>query len=282
MTELYPLPRTSYSQLNSFINCPWTFYLTYMTGDFTRTGNKYTELGSLLHSVFERQAKQLKAKKPFSKSEALKMYNLGYFRIDKVHFDDKEDWQKLYKKGVLAIENFYSVYENDVPLFIEKEFCETIGDGIPPVKAFIDRIDGDPEDPSTWIITDYKTGSSPKAKDYLREDLQMGLYIAQIYTRFGAYPKAVQFFHPVPNKFQTAIHEGDGVYKFTGQRAPVVEISLAQTLVDARAVVAEIAKCVETGHWEKKIDKWSCKMCFHFQSGKCKPFEGQQGGWGAI
>lgn len=282
MIEMYPLPRTSYSQLSSFVNCPHTFYLTYMTKGFERTGNKYTELGSLLHEVFERQGKQLKAKKPFLKSEAFKMYNRLYFRIDKKHFDDKEDWTKMYNKGILAIDNFYTVYEAKAPLFIEKEFCEKIGEGIPPVKAFIDRIDGDPEDPSTWIITDYKSGSGTKTKDYLRHDMQMGLYVAQIYTRYGVYPQAVQFFHPVPNKFQTAIHIGDGVYEFTGQRAPVVQISMSETLLDARAVVAEIIKCVESGNWVKKIDKWSCKMCFHFQSERCKPFETQEGGWGAI
>lgn len=281
LRDLYPLPRSSYSQLSSFLSCPWTFYLTYIAG-FRDNENKYTALGSVLHEVFERQAKQLVAKKPFSKGDALKMYNKLYLGIAHKNFDDKEDWKKLYAKGVTAIENFYLVYEDIKPLYIEKEFTEEIGEGIPPIKGFVDRIDGDPEDASSWILTDYKTGSSPKSKEYLRTDFQLGIYVAQIFKKYGKYPKAVQFYHPVPNKFQTALHLGDGVYQYQGQRAPVVEFSVAQTLIDVREVIRQIAECAESGEWIQKVDSWSCKNCFHYQSGKCKPFEKLEGGWNDV
>jgi CRISPR/Cas system-associated exonuclease Cas4 (RecB family) len=279
MIDLYPMPRASYSQLSSFLSCPHTFYLTYIMKNYDNA-NKYTELGSLLHEVFERQGKQLKAKKPFSKAEALKMYNKLYFRIDKKHFEDKEDWVKMYQKGVTAIENYYSVYAEETPLYLEKELLVKIGEGIPNMKGFIDRIDGDPEDVESWVITDYKTGGQPKTKQYLRDDFQLGIYVAQIFALYGKYPKAVQFFHPVPNKFQTAIHIGDGVYKFQGQRAPVVEFSVAQTLVDVRETVRLIVECVQSGEWKKSVDSWGCKNCFHYD--KCKPFDKAQEGWGAI
>lgn len=277
--KLYPLPRSSYSQLSSFLSCPHTFYLSYMTGNFKRNGNKYTELGSLLHSVFERQGKQLIAnpEKPFTKAEAFKMYNRDYFRIDKKHFDDKEDWLKLYQKGVTAIHNYYSAYEDAVPLYIEKQFLTEIGEGIPPIKGFVDRIDGDPNDVETWVLTDYKTGSQPKSKDYLRNDFQLGIYVAQIYALHGKFPKAVEFYHPVPAKAQTAVHMGDGRYRFTGQREPVVEFNLQETILDVQAVVMAIGKAVESDTWIKKKDSWGCRNCFHFE--ECAPFSEQEQGW---
>lgn len=280
LKALYPLPRTSYSQLNTFKNCPYEFFLAYMQGFQERTGNKYTELGSLLHEIFERQGKQLMSENPFLKSEAIKMFNKLFFRIDNKHYIDIEDRTKMYQKGITAIEGYYSVYSSITPLFLEKEFLEEVGEGIPPVKSFVDRIEGDPEDPSTWVITDYKTGSQPKTKEYLRGDIQLGLYVAQVFKRYGAYPKAVQFYHPVPNKFQTAVHIGEGVYEFTGQRKPVVTFSVADVLIEARRIVSEIAKCVETGVWEKKIEAWSCKNCFKFE--ECQPFNKTQQGWANI
>lgn len=279
--ELYPLPRSSYSQLSSFVSCPHTFYLSYMTNDFTRHGNKYTELGSLLHDIFERQGKQLISNpdKPFTQSEAFALYNNKYKLIDKKHFDDKADFVKLYQKGAVAIRNYYEAYENITPLYVEKQFLTEIGEGIPPIKGFVDRIDGDPEDASTWILTDYKTGSAPKSKDYLRNDFQLGIYVAQIYAIHGKFPKAVEFFHPVPAKAQTAVHLGEGRYRFTGQREPVVEFDLQETLLSVQAVVREIGKCVESGKWVKRIDNFGCKNCFHFE--KCKPFENAQG-WDLV
>jgi CRISPR/Cas system-associated exonuclease Cas4 (RecB family) len=281
LAKLYPIPYISYSQINTYMSCPYQFYLTYMTGKFTPSANKYTELGSLLHEIFENQGRQLisNAEKPYTKEQAIKLFNNKYFKIDKAHFADKDDWLKMYQKGIEAIENYYSVYSDDSPLFVEKKFHGEIAEGLPPAKSFIDRIDGDENDPSTWIVTDYKTGSSPKSKEYLRTDIQLGFYASQIFAQYGAYPKAVQFFHPVPNKFQTAIHQGDGVYKFKNQRSPVVEFSVADTIMTIREVVRKI---VLEKNFKKVPDSFGCKLCSHYQNGTCKPFTKQQEGWASI
>lgn len=277
---LYPLPRASYSQLNCFLNCPHEFFLNYMQGYREREGNKYTELGSLLHAIFEKQGKQLIAEKPMTHKDALMEYNKGFMAIDRKHFSDKEDFKAMYKKGTVAIENYWFEFGDKKPLYLEKEFIETIGEGIPLIKGFVDRIDGDPEDASSWTITDYKTGSNPKSKDYLRKDFQLAIYAMQVKAKYGAYPRALRFYHPVPDKFQLALHQGDGVYKFTNQRNPVVEFSVADKLIVIRGIIHEIAECVRSGNWEKKIDSWGCKNCFKFN--ECKPFNEIQQGWSGI
>lgn len=280
MRNDYPLKRASYSQLNTFMSCPHEFYLTYVAGQRSE-GNKYTVAGSNLHEIFEAHSRAQQNGKELTRKDLLAMYNKAFKQYDKKMFNDKEDLLKMYEKGVSAIDHFLDTYSHEeAPCFIEREFIADIGEGIPLMKSFIDRIDGDKDDPSTWIVTDYKTGSNPKSKKYLSDDLQLGLYIAQIHSEFGSYPKAVQFYHPVIDKFQTAIHKGEGVYRFTNQRDPVVEFSVSDILVRTRLVVDEIVKAVETNSFPKKIDAFKCKFCFKYQDGSCKPFE--QTGWGAL
>ncbi|QKN88233.1 RecB family exonuclease [Bacillus phage Novomoskovsk] len=276
----YPLKRASYSQLNTFMNCPHEFYLTYVAGQRSE-GNKYTIAGSNLHEVFEAHSRAQQNDKELTRRDMMEMYNKGVMQYDKSMFLDKNDFHKMYEKGVSAIDHFLEVYSHETaPCFVEREFVADIGEGIPIMKSFVDRIDGDKDDPSSWIVTDYKTGSNPKSKQYLSDDLQLGLYVAQIHSEFGAYPKAVQFYHPVIDKFQTAIHQGDGLYRFTNQRAPVVEFSVSDVLVRTRLVVDSIVQAVETNNFPKNIRAFECKFCFKFQDGSCEPFK--KTGWGAL
>jgi hypothetical protein len=288
LVKKYPIPYFSYSQLNTFLTCPESYRLTYMTGKFESTGNKYTELGSVLHDIFEQEGKMKifgEPEKFFTKGQAYKKFNKDFIAVKDKHkeyFTDKEDFIAMYQKGIKAIDNYYELYENTAPIFVERKFQKVVAEGLPPSKAFIDRIDGDPADASTWIVSDYKTGGSPKSKDYLRNDFQLALYVLQIYAETGCYPKAVQFIHPVPAKIQTAVHQGNGVYKFQGQRAPVVEFNVADTIIMIRDTIAKIVETIESMGWKKQVDSWGCKMCFHFISGKCKPFDKQQQGWSMI
>lgn len=279
LIELYPNSYISYSQLSSYEGCPHTYFRTYIMK--IRKGNKYTALGSVLHEVFELQGKQLIAKRPWTLEQLFKMYNKMYFDKEKVpttYFIDKEDYIKLYQKGCEALRNFYEVYQNEKPTFIEKKFETKLVDDIPPVLGYIDRIDGDPSDASTWIVTDYKSGSSVKSKPFLNTDIQLAIYAQAIFKQFGAYPKAVQYYHPVINKFQKALHLGGGHYKYTNQRAPICEFNVTDAMMKARIIVQDICNSVVNDDWSKEIDGWSCKNCFHFK--ECRPFDGDT--WEAI
>lgn len=199
-----------------------------------------------------------------------------------MYFDDKDDFIKLYQKGITALENYYELYSDSKPLYVERNFNKSISRGLPPAKSFIDRIDGEADNISSWVITDYKNGGSPKSKDYLRQDFQMALYVAQVFAEFGDYPKAVQFVHPVPNKIQTALHLGDGVYQFQNQRAPVVEFSVSDTIIQITNILTDIVKAIEEDNFPLVADSYGCKNCFFYQDGTCQPFSQTQQGWANI
>lgn len=274
----YPKQYISYSQLSSFIDCPHSFYETYILGH--RSGNKFTSLGSAIHSVAETQGKQLIAKHPYEDGRYLQMFNEIYFdneKVPKKYFADKEDYVAMYKKGIAAIENYLEEYRESKPLFVEKKFKQVLIKGTPPCLGFIDRIDGELDDPASWMITDYKSGSNPKSKQFLNEDFQLAIYAQAIYKEYGHFPAFLRYYHPVINKFQTAIHLGSGVYEYDykGQRSPKARFAVPAMMFKVQETIQAISVAHAKQEWTKKVDKFGCKNCFHFEN--CSPFS--SGGW---
>lgn len=278
----YPLKHYSYSQLSSFIDCPYTWYSTYVLKQ--RKGNKYTALGNQLHTVFEQQGRQLIAESPKGIGWYLKMFNELYFdpeKVPKEYFDSKEEYIAMYKQGVAAIENYFAEYQSSKPLFVEKEFEQVLIEGTPNCLGYIDRIDGEQDDPASWVITDYKSGKNPKSKQFLNEDFQLAIYAQAIYKEYGHFPAFLRYYHPVIAKFQTAVHLGSGVYEYDykGQRSPKARFSVSGMMFKVQETVQAISVAHAKKEWIKKTDKFGCKNCFHLET--CKPF-GDGTGWNSL
>ncbi|WP_130067452.1 RecB family exonuclease [Bacillus albus] len=275
----YPLPYYSYSQLSSFLECQQTWYQTYVLKN--RSGNRYTALGSQLHTVFEVQGKSLRAN---LRRNCIQDFNQLYFNNEKVpkkYFDSKEQYIEMYKQGITAIENYLQEYANSKPLFVEKKFKQVLIEGTPPALGFIDRIDGDLGEPWNWSITDYKSGKNPKSKQFLNEDFQLAIYAQALYEETGFYPAFLRYFHPVPNKFQTAIHLGDGLYEYDykGQRAPKARFFVPEKMAQVKETVEAISLAYKHNNFAKKTDRFGCSNCFHKET--CKPF-GDGTGWNSL
>lgn len=282
----YPLDYISYSQLSSFNEdlggCPYAWYSTYILKQ--RKGNKYTALGGVLHTVFEFQGKDLQKGKYHEEGHYLKMYNQLYFdeeKVPKEYFDSKEEYIEFYKKGVTAINNYLAEYRDSKPLFIEKKFKSVLIEGTPSCLGFIDRIDGDPDSPWSWVITDHKNGSNTKSKQFLNNDFQLAIYAQAIYNEFDHYPAFVRYYHPVLAKFQTAVHLGDGLYEYDykGQRSPKARFFVPEKMAQVKETVEAISLAHKHNNFAKKADKFGCKNCFHIET--CKPF-GDGTGWNSL
>ncbi|PGM47453.1 RecB family exonuclease [Bacillus thuringiensis] len=278
----YPLPYYSYSQLSCFLDCPQTWFQTYVLKN--RSGNRYTALGSQLHTVFEYQGKHLLDEREITEKEYMRMYNQLFFdneKVPKKYFDSKEQYIGMYKQGVTAIENYLSEYHSSKPLFVEKKFKQVLIEGTPPALGYIDRIDGDLEEPWNWVITDYKSGKNPKSKQFLNEDFQLAIYAQAIYKEFGHFPAFLRYYHPVINKFQTAVHLGSGIYEYDykGQRTPKARFSVSEMMFKVQETVQVISVAHAKKEWPKKADKFGCKFCFHKET--CKPF-GDGTGWNSL
>lgn len=260
----------SYSQVNTYMECPRRYYLTYVKDGYKAFKNKYTELGSLLHEIFELQGKN----EGFTFEKALEVYNSQFLAIKKDMFENKEDRYKQYQKGMTALKHYFMTYQSSQPLYTELKLKNKIAKELPVANSIIDRVDGKEESPHQWTVTDYKTGATPKSKQFLRDDIQLGFYAAQIFAKFKEYPLVLQYYHPTPNKFQRAIHLGDGHYEYQNQRKPVVTFSVADTIGKIKEVVTQM----KSAEFNKKPDARKCQFCPHFQKG-CQPFGEQQLSW---
>lgn len=278
----YPLPYYSYSQLSSFLDCPQTWYQTYVLKN--RSGNRFTALGSQLHTVFELQGHNLRMKPPYESGLYMKHFNELYFdpeKVPKKYFDSKEQYIEMYKQGVMAIENYLAEYANSKPLFVEKKFKQVLIEGTPPALGFIDRIDGEIDKPWEWVVTDYKSGRNPKSKQFLNEDFQLAMYAQAIYEEYDYYPAFLRYYHPVIDKFQTAVLiDDDGLYEYDykGQRSPKARFFVPEKMTQVKETVEAISLAYKHNNFAKKTDKFGCKNCFHLDT--CKPFEG--GGWSSL
>lgn len=272
----YPLPYYSYSQLSSFLDCPQTWYQTYVLKN--RSGNKYTALGSVLHTVFEFQGKDLIKGIHNESGHYLKMFNELYFdpeKVPKKYFESKDDYIALYKQGVTAIENYLAEYRDSKPLKVEPKFKQVLIEGTPPALGFIDRIDGEPDSPWAWVITDYKSGKNPKSKQFLNDDFQLAIYAQAIFKEFGHFPAFLRYYHPVIDKFQTAVLiDDDGLYEYDykGQRSPKARFFVPEKMAQVKETVEAISLAYKHNNFTKKIDRFKCGNCFHKET--CKPFEG--------
>lgn len=278
----YPLPYYSYSQLSSFLECQQTWYQTYVLKN--RSGNRFTALGRQLHTVFELQGEDLMKGFTHESGVHLRAFNKLYFdneKVPKKYFDSKEQYIEMYKQGITAIENYLQEYANSKPLFVEKKFKQVLIEGTPPALGYIDRIDGDLEEPWNWVITDYKSGKNPKSKQFLNEDFQLAIYAQSIYKEYGHFPAFLRYYHPVIAKFQTAVHLGSGVYEYDykGQRSPKARFSVSGMMFKVQETVQAISVAHAKKEWIKKTDKFGCKNCFHLET--CKPF-GDGTGWNSL
>lgn len=219
MTKKYPMKYISYSQISSYLSCPENFYNTYILGH-RDDGNKWTEMGNYIHNLAETfpnpTKKDLKKIQAFFKSMTSKM--------DRTKFEDDVDFQEAVDKCRIMTNNYIRRFKDvPAPVAVEKKFFVKFSEDLPATLSYIDRIDGDPEDASTWIITDYKSSNNPWPKSRLKTEFQLMWYAAQIFHTYGKWPKRVQYYFPVTDKLVSADLLINGVYAFNNQRDPVLE-----------------------------------------------------------
>lgn len=258
MLNKYPKKYMSYSQIDSYLRCPYCFKVKYVDNKPTED-TKYLVFGRIIHSLFE----------DYMGNKSM-MEDVFHHKIieESAIFDDKDDAMKFYHKGKDAIKH---LSESDLPkmpvVAKEKMFNVKLIDGLPNVFGYIDLIYGNADFPETWNIVDYKTSASTKPKASLATDLQMPIYALAIYKSHGVFPASIEYFYPVINKRQRAIHLGDGVYEYQNQREPVVRFSA----FDALPVIQQV-------HDDIMQEKFDERAMHFFCTEECKT----QGGWGIV
>lgn len=182
----------SYSQLQSFNECRYGFYLRKIEGLEEEQSNAFAEKGSLIHNLLDQWAKGL-----LSKSDMLAEYDRRYG--DEV----QSAWprmmkgyaQKAYQQGYEFLSNFDEFKGYEILLAEEKYNTKIqLPDGSDrPFVGIVDLVVRD-ESTNDLIIFDHKSkgkSSFKKAEDEMYRQLYM--YAQFVNEKYGRFPDKLGF-----------------------------------------------------------------------------------------
>lgn len=275
MLKRYPKPYMSYSQISSYLSCEANFYNTYILGN-RDDGNKWTEIGNFIHDMAENFPSPTIEDLPAIN----KAMNEKLSRMDRSKFEDHVEYQEYVQKGREMLQNFVRRYKDQPkPVAVEKKFDVRIINGLPPALSYIDRIDGDPDDPSTWVVTDYKSTNTPWPKSRLKDEFQLMWYATQLHRATGHWPARLQYYFPVADKFVSADLVEPGVYRFNNQREPVLYYREDEML----ALVHQVYDNIMAGKFDSDSnDSFFCRNFCSVHKGLTEEERTKATGWDAI
>lgn len=162
--------RTSYSKLESYENCPLS-YLYGSEAGLDPSGSAATAVGTWVHEVFERGARQVMDTQQHPTIEELRSWLDELW--DHTEFDNAavEHRRRLEAEQMLERWAGHDMYEP--VLAVEQGFV--FQEGPATIRGYIDRITGRNHGSGSEII-DYKTGNSVPTQDDVEESLQLAIY----------------------------------------------------------------------------------------------------------
>ena len=184
----------SFSQLQSFNECKYGFYLKRIEGIEEEQSNAFAERGSLIHNLLDEWAKGM-----LSKRDMMEAYESRYGNEVQSSWPrmlaSKGYAQKAYQQGLDFLESFDEFEGYEILLAEEKYSSEILlPDGTTrPFVGIVDLIIRD-ESNGDLIICDHKSKSESafkKAQDEMY--MQMYMYSQFAKEKFGEFPKRLMF-----------------------------------------------------------------------------------------
>ncbi|MBP5423905.1 MAG: PD-(D/E)XK nuclease family protein [Paludibacteraceae bacterium] len=184
----------SYSQLSSFDECSYNFYLQRIEGLREEASNAFAERGSLIHDLLDQWAKKI-----LTKEDMINEYERRYSSEVVTAFPRmlaaKGYAKKSYEQGIEFLENF-DEFEGYEVLSAEEKFKINIPLSDGTTRPFVGIIDmmlreiksGD------LIICDHKSKSmSSFKKDEDKMYRQQLIYATYVKEKYGQFPQVMMF-----------------------------------------------------------------------------------------
>lgn len=205
MSELHT--RLSYSQIDTFHQCPrkWTYrYIDDLRFD---EQNIHLDYGSAVHKGLENAFLELKDNNQLSDQEMLQIVET--LSRDYQYGDPQEQLYKFAIEDMKRLINYQGFYEkikdkeivgveDEFDLKIPTMFC---GEEVEiNIKGYIDLIYRDSDD--KLVVVDHKTSKKKFDKNKRRNNLQIPIYFMAIKDKYGEYPKSGIYNFTKLNTFQ--------------------------------------------------------------------------------
>jgi hypothetical protein len=176
----------SFSRINTYYNCPKSFYLKYIA-EVDVQENAFAQWGSLCHYILEKFYKE-----DYSLYELSDRYKFSYplYVTEKFPYNAYANLDlQYYIDGKEYFANFDDIFDGYNIVGVEQKFETEIGGY--KFRGYIDLI---LENNGKYYICDHKSKSKFSNKKELSHYLyQLYLYSKYIYERFGAYPESLIF-----------------------------------------------------------------------------------------
>lgn len=185
--------RYSYSQLSSFSECPFAYYLKHIEGAKEQS-NGFAEQGSLIHDILDKWAKK-EIKKEDMAAEYERRYGEEVVTSFPRMLSAKGYAEKSYLQGLEYFKNFDGFPGYEV-ISAEEKFDQPIRltDGTErPFIAFVDLILRD-EFTGGLVVFDHKSKSWTEFRKH-RDEMykQQYLYSYFVHEKYGEWPSATAF-----------------------------------------------------------------------------------------
>ena len=184
----------SYSQLSSYDECPYGFYLQRIEGLEEEATNAFAERGTLIHDLLDQWAK-----KTITKDQMLEEYEKRYSNEVVTAWPrmmaSKGYAQKAYESGVQFLESF-DEFEGFKVLSAEEKFTIDLPLSDGSTRPFVGIIDMMLQDIKTGdlIICDHKSKSLQAfKKDEDKMYRQQLLYATYVNEHYGRFPEIMMF-----------------------------------------------------------------------------------------
>ncbi len=250
----------SYSQINTFGNCPELFKISYL--DHIRKKDESIEafMGKRVHETLEwLYQPENNAKLYITFDRMCKEYDAIWLEKwhDKIYIADKQySTDYYYSIGKRCLANYYNKYgptfEQSV-LNTEKEL-KFIVEGF-EFKGIVDRIDHDGN--GNWIIHDYKTGKRAKSPKQAVNDLQLALYHIAISQHYENVKSIELVWHYLRNYTKVSIQHTDASIQ-----------KLTETLLNK---IEKLNKACEKPASIYPKETFLCNWCYYWEECSAKP-----------
>jgi DNA helicase-2/ATP-dependent DNA helicase PcrA len=217
LSSIIQLPFVSYSQLETFKQCPLKYKYRYILGIPTLPSHALN-FGTTMHRTL-RDYHREDLFKDSSIKRLLEIYE-GHFKENSEGYESLRHKQMRFSDGQKILENYYKEAPQRLgkPEFLEKKFTIKIN-GIPLIGS-IDRLDKMAD--GSFEVVDYKTGSDKKAK-FIDKDEQLTIYALAARDVLNITPKSLALYFLETGKKATTTRTDKQLDEKKGELAETIK-----------------------------------------------------------
>ena len=206
----------SYSQLETFSQCPLKYRYRYILGIPTPP-NHALSFGQTIHRTLRDFHRECLLKGQADLDRLLNLYQHHWLPEG---YDSKEHQQKRFEEGREILKKYFKKHKELLgePVFLEKKFTLKIGQT--SLIGSIDRVDRRPD--GSFEIIDYKTGKVKEQK-YVDKDEQLSIYALAAREALGIEPKSLSLYFIEENKKLTTTRSQEQLEKKRQEIAQKIE-----------------------------------------------------------